>query len=89
MHANMPTYSFSSPHLNSFLILQELQQSLKKGTSLDELWKVANGQIKYSDFLSNLPEGQADNKTSNEQPQKIPDELVRVLIYVYPPTLLS
>ena len=32
--------------------MQDLKDLLRKGKSLDELWKVARGEIKYADFMA-------------------------------------
>lgn len=60
-------------------ILQELRNALKKAISLDELWKVAKGEIKYQDFL----EKSQGKKQQNAQPDKpsveVPDDLVNFL----------
>ena len=43
---------------------QELKGYLRKGISLDELWRVARGEVQYRDFASSQQNG-------------APDELVR------------
>jgi len=72
--------------------VQEMREVLLKGATLDELWKVANGQVKYDDFKvkrggSNIvaappkaaaPPAQAPPK----QLPPIPDELIGVQAYV-------
>jgi hypothetical protein len=69
---------FSSPGISSRQDVtmmrspvQELKAYLKKGISLDELWRVARGEIRYSDFTSTQSNGAA-----TAAPPQIPDELV-------------
>ena len=51
---------------------QELQSYLRKGIQLDELWRVARGEIQYKDFSSS----QTGNGAT-AAPPSIPEELVR------------
>jgi len=55
-----------------------MRDSLKKGTSLDELWKVARGKVKYGDFISKQKGGQKKKPAehSAKQSMKVPEELV-------------
>ena len=55
--------------------MQDLKDYLRKGKSLDELWAVANGDIKYADFLH---QGQGGNGKSNgKTAPPVPEDLVR------------
>lgn len=51
---------------------QELQSYLRKGIQLDELWRVARGEIQYKDFSSS----QTGNGAT-AAPPSVPEELVR------------
>lgn len=58
--------------------LQELKNFLRSGKTLNELWLVAKGEIKYKDFLASnerAPSGVALAPTP--APVKVPEELVR------------
>lgn len=53
--------------------VQDLRDYLRKGISLDELWKVAHGEIKYADFVG----GQRASKQGPQaQSAHVPDDLV-------------
>ena len=56
---------------------QELKGYLRKGISLDELWRVARGEVKYGDFASTQQDGSA---AVAPPPPSVPDELARPLI---------
>ena len=51
-----------------------MKDYLRKGVSLDELWKVARGEIKYADFAHKAHENGAARPTT--QTTHVPDELV-------------
>ena len=51
-----------------------MKDYLRKGKSLDELWAVANGNIKYSDFLGQQQGGNGQSNGKTMPP--IPDDLV-------------
>ena len=61
-------------------VVQELRDCLRRGTSMDELWKVARGEVKYADFASKSQKQQKPSKQSTSKPSKqqtaVPDELV-------------
>lgn len=52
---------------------QELKGYLRKGIRLDELWRVARGEVKYNEFASTQQNGAAAVATP---PPSAPDELV-------------
>lgn len=52
---------------------QELRDALRSGTTLDELWKVARGEIKYADFLQG---NRGEGSTKQKQAPRVPEELV-------------
>ena len=47
---------------------------MKKGTSLDELWKVARGEVKYKDFLERS-QGKKQKTQPNRSSVEVPDDL--------------
>lgn len=51
---------------------------MRRGASLDELWKVARGEVKYGDFISKQKGGreQKPAKRTSKQSTKVPEELV-------------
>ena len=56
--------------------MQEMRGALRSGSSLEDLWKVARGDIPYADFL------QTQSKDSQKAPPskkslQVPDDLVR------------
>ena len=55
--------------------MQELKGYLREGTTLDELWKVANGEIKYADFMRNRQRG--DGGAPPQELPPLPESLVR------------
>lgn len=59
--------------------VQELRDALRDGTSLEELWKVARGDIQYKDFKAGAGRKGSRAKDRNEKQDvpKIPEELVR------------
>ncbi len=64
--------------------MQELRNALRKGTSLEELWNVARGEIQYASFLE-TSEGKEKKPPPKEQPKQpsveVPDDLVKPLSY--------
>jgi hypothetical protein len=58
-----------------------MRDSLRKGNSLDELWKVARGEIKYGDFISKQKGGQKKRKPA-KLAVKVPEELVSLISHV-------
>lgn len=59
--------------------MQELRGYLGEGTSLDQLWKVANGEVKYADFLHQRKQGDSAQEApapKQEQMPTISDALV-------------
>lgn len=55
-------------------IRQELQSYLRKGIQLDELWRVARGEIQYKEFSSSQ-----NGNGAVAAPPSVPEELVRCL----------
>ena len=55
--------------------LQELRDALKRGTSLDELWKVARGEIQYRDFLEESQGKKQSKMQPNRSSVEVPDDL--------------
>ena len=54
--------------------LQELKDFQRDGHSLEDLWKVAKGDIKYHDFVQrSIPR---EGQQQQQQQQKVPEELV-------------
>ena len=58
--------------------LQDLKDYLRKGKSLDELWAVANGHVKYNDFLNQAQGGNGNgkSKSNGKTVPRVPEELV-------------
>jgi hypothetical protein len=54
---------------------QELKGYLRKGIRLDELWRVAHGEVKYNEFASTQQNGAA--AVAAPAPPSVPDELVQ------------
>ena len=54
---------------------QELKGYLRKGIRLDELWRVARGEVKYADFASSQQQNGAAAAVA-APPPSVPDELV-------------
>lgn len=46
------------------------------GTSIDDLWKVGRGEIKYADFLTKI-QGQPKRKQPKKSTPQVPEELVK------------
>ena len=58
---------------------QDLRDYLHKGVALDELWKVAKGDIKYADFIQQQQQQQPQDGASQpaqEQLPALPEDLV-------------
>ena len=56
---------------------QDLRDYLHKGVTLDELWKVAKGDIKYADFMQQQQQLQdGASPPAQEQLPALPEELV-------------
>ena len=53
-------------------VRQELQSYLRKGIQLDELWRVARGEIQYKEFSSSQ-----NGNGAVAAPPSVPEELVR------------
>lgn len=64
-----------------------MRDALRSGVTLDELWKVGRGEVKYADFMSGR-QGQGKRRETKEPPQvsekratkeppRVPEELVR------------
>ena len=70
----------SRPHAHSKTSLawvQELIDALRTGVSLDELWKVARGEVKYADFLQGRQGQRAPSRSpSLRAAPRVPEELV-------------
>ncbi len=68
--------------------LQELKNFLRNHTPLDDLWKVAHGEIKYADFKSShatQQQSQAPPAPKRDVPEpkrdvKVPEELVSICL---------
>lgn len=65
-----------------------MRNALRQGLSLEELWKVARGEVKYADFMSKGKGKQQGKKQPKKQPSKregprVPDELVSDQISIY------
>lgn len=58
-------------------VAQELKGYLRQGITLDELWRVARGEVKYADFAASRQGGQGGNGAAVAAPPSIPDELAR------------
>lgn len=58
--------------------MQELRDALRSGTSLDELWKVARGEIKYKDFSAGRKPKPSKRQESKKDVPRVPDDLVWV-----------
>ena len=59
--------------------MQELIDALRTGVSLDELWKVARGEVKYADFLQGRQGQRAPSRSPSlrrEAAPCVPEELV-------------
>ena len=65
--------------------VQDLKDYLRKGKSLEELWAVANGHVKYHDFLNQAQggNGNGNGKSNGKTVPCVPEELVG------PPALFS
>ena len=57
------------------LLLQELRELQRDGHSLYELWKVARGQPKYQDFMTNKQPLRSNGKPAATL--QLPEDLVR------------
>lgn len=75
----MPVLEKAGDHTENFMGLlcarQELQSYLRKGIQLDELWRVARGEIQYKEFSSS----QGGDGAVAASPS-VPGELVRCQI---------
>ncbi len=69
---------------------QELKGYLRQGITLDELWRVARGEVKYADFAASRQGGaqQGGNGAAIAAPPSIPDELARPCCPVLPGCVL-
>ena len=63
--------------------MQELKDYLRQGIQLDELWRVARGEIKLRDFEASTNNGNGNGAALAEVPQEsvpdVPQDLVRLL----------
>lgn len=57
--------------------MQEMEDALANGATLDELWAVARGHTPYSDFLSMYQERKNMPSTSD-----VPDDLVSLTLFL-------
>ena len=59
--------------------MQELKDYLRQGIQLDELWRVARGEIKLRDFEASASPGNgaAPAEAPDAPPVEIPQDLVR------------
>ncbi|KAK9862667.1 hypothetical protein WJX84_011161 [Apatococcus fuscideae] len=69
--------------------IKELKDFLRHHVSVDELWKVAHGEIKYADFKrAQKEQPQAQAPPSSSPPAKkdvrVPEELVGIQAYIIP-----
>lgn len=48
---------------------------MKKGTSMDELWRVAKGEVKYQDFLEKSQGKKQPRKQPDKPSIEVPDDL--------------
>jgi len=63
------------------VVCQDLRDYLHKGVALDELWKVAKGDIKYADFMlqqqqQQQPQDSAAPPPAQEQLAALPEDMV-------------
>ena len=56
---------------------QEIKRYQSEGVSLDQLWKVANGEVKYADFVRQRQEG-ASAPTAQQAAGPPPPTLPRI-----------
>ena len=56
--------------------MQELIDALRTGVSLDELWKVARGEVKYADFLQGRQGRAPSGSPPPREAPRVPKELV-------------
>lgn len=59
--------------------IQDLKELLRRGKSLDELWQVARGEVRYADFDR---QRKCSPPQQAEQPVQVPEELVGVQAYL-------
>ncbi|KAK9852315.1 hypothetical protein WJX84_008608 [Apatococcus fuscideae] len=65
--------------------IKELKGYLRQRVTVDELWKVANGEIKYADFKSSQKtqdQAQAPPSPPSEKDVQVPEELVGIQAYI-------
>lgn len=67
-------------------MLQDLKELLRRGKSLDELWQVARGEVRYADFDR---QRKCSPPQQAEQPVQVPEELVSLACRHSPPACRS
>ena len=61
------------------LPFQELKDFQRDGHSLEDLWKVAKGDIKYQDFVQRSIPRQGQQQQQQQSQQNVPEDLVSTL----------